>query len=181
MNTVELNTSIPTRGYYMYDTPAPFSFRYSQSQEQDHQGNLIQHCPGTQESGYSRGHHGSSIPHCGKKARCVDTFPTKLHKVLDILEADGLSSVMSWLPSGKAFRLNKQRFSDETAQKYFRMQKLPSFFRQLNIYSFNRTTTMDTKEEIYFHDLFIRDHPQLARLMKRNNAPKKDPCVNQKR
>eukprot|EP00568_Trieres_chinensis_P006770 CAMPEP_0183297620 /NCGR_PEP_ID=MMETSP0160_2-20130417/4863_1 /TAXON_ID=2839 ORGANISM="Odontella Sinensis, Strain Grunow 1884" /NCGR_SAMPLE_ID=MMETSP0160_2 /ASSEMBLY_ACC=CAM_ASM_000250 /LENGTH=159 /DNA_ID=CAMNT_0025459477 /DNA_START=208 /DNA_END=684 /DNA_ORIENTATION=- len=159
MKTVDINTSIDTTGHYIYDAPASFSSGNSQSQEQNHLDR--QHHPSTKVNVCGRDDHGTSVIHGGKKDRCYDTFPMKLHKVFRLIEEDGLSSVMSWTPSGKAFRVNKRRFSDETAQKYFSMQRMQSFFRQLNIYSFKRTT-LDTGDELYFHDLFIQNHPQLA-------------------
>eukprot|EP00568_Trieres_chinensis_P005837 CAMPEP_0183296264 /NCGR_PEP_ID=MMETSP0160_2-20130417/3896_1 /TAXON_ID=2839 ORGANISM="Odontella Sinensis, Strain Grunow 1884" /NCGR_SAMPLE_ID=MMETSP0160_2 /ASSEMBLY_ACC=CAM_ASM_000250 /LENGTH=183 /DNA_ID=CAMNT_0025457859 /DNA_START=408 /DNA_END=959 /DNA_ORIENTATION=- len=174
MKRVDMNIPIATRSHFIHDASA--SFFSGNYQLQEHEYLDRQHRPSPKVFGYKRDDNGSSVLHGGKKARCFDTFPMKLHKILSLVEADGLSSVMSWVPGGKAFRLKKQRFSDEIAQKYFRMQRMPSFFRQLNIYSFKHATT-DTGEKIYFHYLFIQDHPQLAQQMTRNVKTLKKPAL----
>ena len=65
----------------------------------------------------------------------VDSFPDKLYRLLMEAAKDGTSDVISFLSHGRAFALhNQQKFIKEIAPKYFRLLKLPSFQRQLNLY-----------------------------------------------
>jgi hypothetical protein len=43
------------------------------------------------------------------RADYKDLFPAKLHYVLEQLEKDGLSDVISWQPHGKAFLVKDAR------------------------------------------------------------------------
>ena len=63
------------------------------------------------------------------------SFPLKLHAVLDQVEQDGLSHVISWQPHGRCFVIhNPKVFVEEVMPHYFRQSKLTSFQRQLNLY-----------------------------------------------
>lgn len=81
-------------------------------------------------------------PEAGRRRGGVSvSFPTKLHSVLDQVEADGLAHVVSWQPHGRCFVIHKPKeFTDHIMPHYFRQSKLTSFQRQLNLYGFNRVT-----------------------------------------
>lgn len=115
-----------------------------------------------------------SIPHkpivadVKRKGRS-GSFPQKLHQILQELERqDGGAAIASFLPHGKAFAIHKPRdFVKTVMQKHFRMSRFSSFQRQLNLYDFQRITEGHGKGA-YFHELFVRDKPMLASMMKRN-------------
>jgi hypothetical protein len=56
------------------------------------------------------------------------SFPLKLHSVLDQVEIDGFSHVISWQPHGRCFVIHKPKeFTDVVMPRYFRQTKLTSF------------------------------------------------------
>jgi hypothetical protein len=70
-------------------------------------------------------------------------FPSKLHRMLDDCEQNGNERIVSWLPSGRAFRVFKRdEFLKTICPKYFQQTKFKSFQRQLNLYGFE---SLDTK------------------------------------
>ncbi|GAX09661.1 hypothetical protein FisN_19Lh128 [Fistulifera solaris] len=97
------------------------------------------------------------------------SFPQKLHQILQELERqEGGREIASFLPHGKAFAIHKPRdFVKTIMPKYFRMSRFSSFQRQLNLYDFQRITEGRGKGA-YYHDLFVKDKPMLASMMKRN-------------
>jgi len=91
----------------------------------------------------------------------------KLHAILDQVEEDGLSHVISWQPHGRCFVIHKPKeFTDHVMPKYFRQTKLTSFQRQLNLYSFSRLT-IGKDNGGYYHELFLRGMVFLAKKMSR--------------
>ncbi len=59
-------------------------------------------------------------------------FPFKLHQLLEEAEGCGADHVISWLPSGEAFKIHDpEAFLNSVMTKYFKMTKIKSFTRQL--------------------------------------------------
>jgi hypothetical protein len=51
-------------------------------------------------------------------------FPWRLHQLLSESETNGNSSIVSWLPSGKSFKVqDKARFATEVMPAYFNSTK----------------------------------------------------------
>jgi hypothetical protein len=89
-------------------------------------------------------------------------FPTKLHRMLDVLEATDATDAVSWLPHGRAFLVYKQDlFVNEIMHAYFRQTKYSSFQRQLHMYGFRRITQGRDKGA-YYHEHFLRGMPHLC-------------------
>jgi hypothetical protein len=66
-----------------------------------------------------------------------DTFPLKLHKMLEAVEKQGCEWIISW--NGLSFSVHQpQIFAESTMRKYFNQTKYKSFQRQLNLYNFER-------------------------------------------
>ena len=60
------------------------------------------------------------------------SFPFRLHELLDDAQRHGLESVISWLPSDRAFKVHERTlFSSGMAKRYFNQTKYKSFQRQL--------------------------------------------------
>ncbi|CAB9496764.1 shock factor protein [Seminavis robusta] len=96
------------------------------------------------------------------------SFPMKLHYLLNDLEQDGLSHIVSWQPHGRCFVVHNQKaFVDQILGCWFRQSKIASFQRQLNIYGFQRLTTGPDKGG-YYHELFLRSKPGLASRIQRH-------------
>ncbi|CAB9496758.1 shock factor protein [Seminavis robusta] len=95
------------------------------------------------------------------------SFPARLHYMLNELEKDGLSHIVSWQPHGRCFLVHdKKKFVDLVLRNWFRQSKYPSFQRQLNLYGFRRVTRGADKNG-YFHELFLRQRPHLASRIQR--------------
>jgi len=99
------------------------------------------------------------------------SFPLKLQRILDRLEADGNTDIISWLPHGRAFLVHDStRFVNELMPVYFNQSKYSSFQRQLHMYNFQRITSPGPDKGAYHHPDFLRGHPQLALKMKRTRV-----------
>jgi hypothetical protein len=98
------------------------------------------------------------------------SFPLKLHQVLDQVEADGLSHVVSWQPHGRCFVIHQPKeFTDHIMPHYFRQTKLTSFQRQLNLYGFQRLTR-GSDSGGYYHERFLRGKEFLCKHMVRTKV-----------
>mmetsp|Transcript_46610 Transcript_46610/g.113548 ORF Transcript_46610/g.113548 Transcript_46610/m.113548 type:complete len:611 (-) Transcript_46610:285-2117(-) len=98
------------------------------------------------------------------------SFPMKLHAVLERMDTDGYSSILSWQPHGRSFKIHKPReFTEYVMPHYFRQSKLTSFQRQLNLYGFSRLTK-GADAGSYYHELFLRGRDGLAKRMKRTKV-----------
>lgn len=96
-------------------------------------------------------------------------FPFKLHSILESAGASRQESIISWLPSGKAFKIHKPKeFANVVMPQYFNQTKYRSFQRQLYIYGFDRVKDKSSEDYgSYFHELFIRGASDLCLDMQR--------------
>jgi hypothetical protein len=94
------------------------------------------------------------------------SFPVKLHEMLIKTELDGLQPVVSWMPHGRAFVVHSPAEFKALLPNYFKLSKLASFQRQLNLYGFQRLTTGPDKNG-YYHELFLRGRMDLVSQMHR--------------
>jgi hypothetical protein len=95
------------------------------------------------------------------------TFPWQLHLLLEDAEIKGFSHVVSWLEGGTMFKVHKPKeFADRVMPCYFNQTRYKSFQRQLNSYRFHRFVTGKNKGTC-FHELFMRDKPDLCRNINR--------------
>jgi hypothetical protein len=93
-------------------------------------------------------------------------FPMKLHAMLDGVLREGLEEWCSWQPHGRAFVVHKPKEFVTLLPKYFKLTKLASFQRQLNLYGFNRLTRGKDRGA-YYHEMFLRGKPFLAHHIQR--------------
>lgn len=94
------------------------------------------------------------------------SFPVKLHEMLIKTELNDLQSVVSWMPHGRAFVVHNPSAFKALLPNYFKLSKLASFQRQLNLYGFQRLTTGPDKNG-YYHELFLRGRMDLVARMQR--------------
>ena len=75
--------------------------------------------------------------------------------------------MISFVANGRAFAIHKpDTFFKEIVPLYFRQSRLSSFKRQLNLYGFELINTGPSRGG-YFHELFVKDRPELCRRMRR--------------
>lgn len=100
-----------------------------------------------------------------------ETFPLKLHDMLDGVHDSGHSFIVRWLAHGRAFKVfDKDRFETDVLPRYFRFQStFASFQRQLNIYGFTRLTG-GREKNAYYNEMFLRGRRDLCRLIPRNRS-----------
>jgi len=105
-----------------------------------------------------------------KRKKLSPLFPLKLFMILDEVESKGNSSVISWLPHGRAFYIrNNDLFAKKVLPEYFKNCKIASFFRQLNLYDFVRLT-VGFDNGAYYHESFLRGKPFLTRSIIRTKV-----------
>lgn len=97
-------------------------------------------------------------------------FPWKLHEMLDRIERDDKQSIVSWMPSGKSFKVHKRdAFSKEILPLYFRHSNFKSFQRNLSIYQFTRIWS-GTERGSYQHAHFVRGNKHVCCHITRRGA-----------
>jgi HSF-type DNA-binding len=98
------------------------------------------------------------------------SFPLKLQRMLDKVEADGMLDAISWLSHGRAFTVrNPEIFVEKLMPLFFNQTKYNSFLRQLNLYNFQRITTGRDKGA-WHHAYFQRGKPHLCIRMVRTKV-----------
>ena len=104
-----------------------------------------------------------------------DTFPFKLHRMLEHAEKSNLDDVISFTPDGRLFAIHKPReFVASIMPKYFTTSRMSSFQRQLNLYGFRRITEGRDKGA-YFHKFFLKGRRGLCKKVKRKKTSSKAP------
>ena len=97
-------------------------------------------------------------------------FPAKMHAILN---RDDFCDVISWLPHGRAWRVLKpKQFEQQVIPMFFEHTKFSSFVRQANGWGFRRITQGRDRNS-YYHPLFLRGLPHLAKRMKRPGVAEK--------
>ena len=92
------------------------------------------------------------------------TFPMKLH---EILSDPSIEHAISWAVHGRAWRVHDTKsFSSSVLPMHFKHSSYKSFTRQVNFWGFNRITS-GPDQNYYYHELFLRGNPLLARQMQR--------------
>jgi HSF-type DNA-binding len=99
----------------------------------------------------------------------TDKFPIRLSRMLEGVRESGHSSIVRWLPHGRAFKIyNKMSFVEHVLPVYFPAQtEYASFQRQLKIYGFVRLYCKGPDKHGYYHEFLLRSRPRLATLIPR--------------
>jgi hypothetical protein len=112
--------------------------------------------------------------HQGVRGGVIHPFPRRLHSMLQQVQAQGDSDIVSFYPHGRAIViLNPERFEAEILPKFLPQQRqIKSFVRQLNLYGFIKIKSgPDTGG--YYHELFLKGRPELSQYMRRVGATQK--------
>jgi hypothetical protein len=112
--------------------------------------------------------------HHGVRGGVIHPFPRRLHNMLQQVQAQGDSDIVSFYPHGRAIViLNPERFEAEILPKFLPQQRqIKSFVRQLNLYGFIKIKSgPDTGG--YYHELFLKGRPELSQYMRRVGATQK--------
>jgi hypothetical protein len=86
--------------------------------------------------------------------------------MLENVEKDGYDHVVSWQPHGRCFVVHKPKEFVELLSQFFKLSKLASFQRQLNLYGFQRLTCGRDRGG-YYHELFLKGKVFLAHSIQR--------------
>lgn len=101
------------------------------------------------------------------RSGAVTAFPIKLYDMLESVGPDGLEHVCSWAPHGRCFVVHKPEEFQRILPRYFKLSKIASFQRQLNLYGFRRLVGNGPDKGGYYHEYFLRGMPWLIQRMNR--------------
>ena len=93
-------------------------------------------------------------------------FPLKLHDMLVATAAEGMDDIVSWQPHGRCFVVHKPKEFVSLLPRFFKLSKLASFQRQLNLYGFQRLTRGNDRGG-YYHEFFLHNRVFLAHSIQR--------------
>ncbi|CAJ1954840.1 unnamed protein product [Cylindrotheca closterium] len=96
----------------------------------------------------------------------VTPFPLKLHSMLEAVQSEGLEHIVSWQPHGRCFVVHDAKKFVAILEQHFKISKVSSFQRQLNLYGFQRLTKGQDKGG-YYHELFLRGKIFLSQNIQR--------------
>ena len=101
-----------------------------------------------------------------------ERFPVKLYRMIYEAEKEGNTSIISFLPHGRAFAIhNEAEFVREILPRYFPGCRLSSFQKQLNLYGFHKITVGKDKGKLnYFHKHFLKGAPSQTERIERKRG-----------
>jgi hypothetical protein len=89
-------------------------------------------------------------------------FVWKLYEMLESVENMNDEHIVSWVESGRAFKVHKlEEFVQNIVPIYFKQSKYKSFQRQLNFYDFTRITS-GPNSGAYYHPEFLKGSKTLC-------------------
>ncbi|CAJ1953998.1 unnamed protein product [Cylindrotheca closterium] len=97
----------------------------------------------------------SELKHVPARGGVITPFPLKLHAMLEAVQNEGLEHIVSWQPHGRCFVVRDPKAFVPILDKHFKVTKIASFQRQLNLYGFQRITKGRDRGG-YYHELFLR-------------------------
>lgn len=82
-------------------------------------------------------------------------FPFRLYDMLETAEKEArTSNIVSWSPHGRCFVVRKPNEFKPLLPRFFKLSKIASFQRQLNLYGFQRITRGRDKGG-YYHEVSL--------------------------
>ncbi|KAG7362088.1 HSF-type DNA-binding protein [Nitzschia inconspicua] len=100
-------------------------------------------------------------------AKNENTFPWRLHVVLDASESEGFTDVISWIDD-KSFRVHDpDAFVDQIMPRFFQQTKYKSFQRQCNLWGFDRISNGPQRGGYTRKEHFVRGQASLGAKIQR--------------
>jgi HSF-type DNA-binding len=93
-------------------------------------------------------------------------FPVKLYEMLQTVQDESLAHIVSWQTHGRCFVVHDPVTFKQLLPNFFKLSKIASFQRQLNLYGFQRLTVGIDKGG-YYHELFLRGRADLVARIQR--------------
>lgn len=93
--------------------------------------------------------------------RASSWFVNRLFDMLENADADGIADIICWQPHGRCFVMRDQSKLNSILPQFFKVTKVSSFLRQLNIYGFSRVARGQDRGG-YYHELFLQNRRNLA-------------------
>jgi hypothetical protein len=104
--------------------------------------------------------------HVPPRGGVVTPFPLNLHAMLERVEQEGLGHIVSWQAHGRCFVVHDPKQFANILTRCFKISKVSSFQRQLNLYGFQRLTKGPDGGG-YYHELFLRGKEFLSQNIQR--------------
>mmetsp|Transcript_161 Transcript_161/g.210 ORF Transcript_161/g.210 Transcript_161/m.210 type:complete len:444 (-) Transcript_161:129-1460(-) len=97
-------------------------------------------------------------------------FPACLHAMVS---NEHYSHIISWMPHGRAWKVHNKRLlvGDPILGKILGLPSYASFTRELSEWGFKMLHQAGPDYGCYYHECFLRGHPQLTALMKKTSEP----------
>lgn len=107
------------------------------------------------------------LPELNFQSRLKCTFPEKIYSMLEAVDDQGQTDVISFVADGSAFMIhNPTAFETDVLPLYFSSKRMSSFQRQLNMYGFKRVEKGPWRGA-YSHQSFIKGKKHLLENVKR--------------
>jgi hypothetical protein len=100
-------------------------------------------------------------------ARNENTFPWRLHIVLDAAEREGFTDIVSWIDQSSFKVHDPEAFVDKIMPRFFQQTKYKSFQRQCNLWGFDRLPSGPQKSGYARKEYFVRGDPALVAQIQR--------------
>jgi hypothetical protein len=106
-------------------------------------------------------------------------FPMKLHDMLDKADTSNYDHIVSWQQHGRSFLIHIPKAFENIVLPLcnFKLTKVSSFNRQLNMYGFKRITAGRDRGG-YYHERFLRNKHSLVTKIQRTEV--KGTCVRRR-
>jgi hypothetical protein len=85
-----------------------------------------------------------------------------------LLARPDMESIIAWKPHGRAFVVLSPAELEKKLPSLFKQNLMTSFIRQLNFWNFKRLNRKGDDYKCYYHELFLRGRPELAKIMRRH-------------
>ena len=105
-----------------------------------------------------------------------DSFPLKLHNVLERAAKEGFMSIISWRTHGRAFTIHDEDRMVQLLTKEGLASNWKGFLRSLRAYGFRKITGIGKDMGCFFHEKFLRGRNFLAGTMVPVGQDKKGPA-----
>ena len=89
-------------------------------------------------------------------------------QLMDLLARPDMESIIAWKPHGRAFVVLSPTELEKRLPTLFKQHSITSFVRQLNLWNFKRLNRKGDDYKSYYHELFLRGRPELAKIMRRH-------------